>query len=49
MTLTVVLALTVFYYSWNMGINNGLYMIGAVFLGFMILLIFVSRSGTINK
>ncbi len=49
MSLTVILALTVFYYSWNMGINNGLYMIGAVFLGFMILLIFISRSGTINK
>lgn len=49
MSLTAILALTVFYYSWNMGINNGLYMIGAVFLGFMILLIFISRSGTINK
>lgn len=49
MSLAVILALTVFYYSWNMGINNGLYMIGAVFLGFMILLIFISRSGTINK
>lgn len=49
MSLAVILALTVFYYSWNMGINNGLYMIGAVFLGFVILLIFISRSGTINK
>ena len=49
MSLTVILALTVFYYSWNTGINNGLYMIGAAFLGFMILLIFISRSGTINK
>ena len=49
MILLVVLALAVFYYSWNMGINNGLYMIGAVFLGFVILLIFISRSGIINK
>jgi Na+/melibiose symporter-like transporter len=49
MILLVVLALAVFYYSWNMGINNGLYMIGAVFLGFVVLLIFISRSGTINK
>ena len=49
MILLVVLALAVFYYSWSMGINNGLYMIGAVFLGFVVLLIFISRSGTINK
>lgn len=49
MILSVVLALAVFYYSWNMGINNGLYMIGAVFFVFVVLLIFISRSGTINK
>ena len=49
MILSVVLALAVFYYSWNMGINNGLYMISSVFLGFVVLLIFISRSGTINK
>ncbi|GEM_PF-903869 len=49
MILSVMLALVVFYYSWNMGINNGLYMIGVVFFGFMVLLIFISRSGTINK
>jgi len=49
MILSVVLALAVFYYSWNMGINNGLYMIISVFLGFVVLLIFISRSGTINK
>ena len=47
--LSVVLALAVFYYSWNMGVNNGLYMIGVIFLSFMVLLIFISRSGTINK
>ena len=47
--LSVVLALAVFYYSWNMGINSGLYMIGVVFFGFVVLLIFISRSGTINK
>lgn len=49
MILSIMLALIVFYYSWNMGINNGLYMIGVVFLGFVVLLIFISRSGTINK
>ena len=49
MILSVVLALAVFYYSWNMGINSGLYMIGVVFFGFVVLLIFISRSGTINK
>lgn len=49
MILSIILALVVFYYSWNMGINNGLYMIGVVFLGFVVLLIFISRSGTINK
>ena len=49
MILSIMLALVVFYYSWNMGINNGLYMIGVVFLGFVVLLIFISRSGTINK
>ena len=49
MVLSVLLALSVFYYSWNMGINNGLYMVGVVFLGFTILLVFISRSGTINK
>jgi magnesium-transporting ATPase (P-type) len=49
MILSIILVLVVFYYSWNMGINNGLYMIGVVFLGFVVLLIFISRSGTINK
>ena len=49
MILSIILALVVFYYSWNMGINNGLYMIGVVFFGFVVLLIFISRSGTINK
>ena len=49
MILSVILALVVFYYSWNMGINNGLYMTGVVFLGFVVLLIFISRSGIINK
>ncbi len=49
MILSIILALVVFYYSRNMGINNGLYMIGVVFLGFVVLLIFISRSGTINK
>jgi hypothetical protein len=47
--LLVLLALAVFYYSWNIGINSGLYMIGAVFFVFVVLLIFISRSGTINK
>jgi len=49
MILSVVLALAVFYYSWNMRVNNGLYIIGVIFLSFMVLLIFISRSGTINK
>ena len=49
MILSIILALIVFYYSWNMRVNNGLYIIGVIFLSFMVLLIFISRSGTINK
>jgi Na+/melibiose symporter-like transporter len=49
MILSLILALSVFYFSWNIGLNNGLYMIGITLFGFVILLIFISRSGTINK
>jgi len=48
MILSVILALAVFYYSWNMGINTGLYLIGAVLIGFVIVLVYIIRSGTIN-
>ncbi len=48
MILSVILALAVFYYSWNMGINTGLYLIGAVLIGFVVVLVYIIRSGTIN-
>ncbi len=48
MILSVILALAVFYYSWNMGINAGLYLIGAVLIGFVVVLVYIIRSGTIN-
>ncbi len=48
MILSVILALAVFYYSWNMGINAGLYLIGAVLISFVIVLVYIIRSGTIN-
>ncbi len=48
MILSVILALAVFYYSWNMGINAGLYLIGAVLIGFVIMLVYIVRFGTIN-
>ena len=49
MILSVIFALAVFYYSQNMGINSGLYVIGTLLLGFLIMLLFISRSGTISK
>jgi len=48
MILSVILALAVFYYSWNMVINAGLYLIGAVLTGFVIMLVYIIRSRTIN-
>ncbi len=48
MILSLILALAVFYYSWNMGINAGLYLMGAVLIGFVVMLVYIIRSGTIN-
>lgn len=48
MILSLILALAVFYYSWNMGINTGLYLIGAVLIGFVIMLVYIIRSGIIK-
>ncbi|MCJ7665844.1 MAG: hypothetical protein MUO59_03820 [Actinobacteria bacterium] len=48
MILSLVLALAVFYFSRNMGINTGLYTIGTVLIGLVIMLVYIIRSRIIN-
>ena len=48
MILSLVLALAVFYFSRNMGINSGLYTIGTALIGLVIMLVYIIRSRIIN-
>jgi len=48
MMLSLILALAVFYFSRNMGINTGLYAIGTVLIGLVIMLVYIIKSRIIG-
>ena len=46
--LFIIMALAVFYYSWNMEINIVLFLIGTVLFSLIVVLVYVFRSKIIN-